>query len=935
MFSFDTQELNANEVLVIGRNVNNQRESICWHVKDIPKITYLQLRKGANCQVVKEDILNNITSVDQRKSCFAIVGPHKKLLCAKVSYPLSTLPPSLEQEAVQRNDTSTFEADVIEIHHTKSFKLLFDQYQQKEPGRLKDVVNIFEEDLGVVERLFFYKGIKGCQFLKLDPNYIPVRREGETCLSICDSEYEVLYNAISLDLKPREGCLNVAYMTLGKKTKSANSSLPIDICILQQPNLKLVQNFQQQNESHEDGASNLYTPQIMKSEEDITNILSDIDIIVGYQLHDYILPTLEKYIPAVKKVLSRLKSRGNLLSHYTGRIMIDAWKCFKEASLFPKHPTYFLPELMQEHLPENDYVNQLREFGSTIADTSAVSSLVQLFDIIPLTYESSVLMGTPWRETVNLYHSSLTDWMVGRWYYNANFLLSNCHEKRSFHSQKRKLENKTSEKLKHSNASDSDEEHENLGELEEEEDISADSHQKDAKRIFNQRKPMVMKESKNGKYEGGLVLDAERGKHTRVWIADVVAMYPSIFVATNADISTIPFYQLRDFNYSYVDLKKLKYYEHQDLVLGPVPAGLQSLVYDRKVCKAGLSRLQKESSNSNQRQIKLLAVKIKALKLVANITYGCIGSSYSKFHVESVAEMVTAYGRAILTLGKDIIEGAEFKNLVKVIFGDTDSLVLKLTVEESKRVSQLSYQEQYQIMKSIASTICTRINGLIPGICFAVDDDAFYMFMLLLEKKRYLTLPFSAFLKTNCCISMKDIDTRGINLKQGGVPAAMLELTHELAFLLILQLPDYDLMETQFNIIRMRQMVADLIVEWKSRLQSYEDYTIVNKMSKNPHDFIKATVPNPCLQVARLLTRCGVPVTKNQRVRYVFCKDPWGKDGTQAYPSLMARNLKLPIDSSYYVNHHFTSVLFRLLKGFKNTVLFTKEEIQMFFANVH
>lgn len=63
----------------------------------------------------------------------------------------------------------------------------------------------------------------------------------------------------------------------------------------------------------------------------------------------------------------------------------------------------------------------------------------------------------------------------------------------------------------------------------------------------------------------------------------------------------------------------------------------------------------------------------KAYKLVSNSIYGCLGFSNSRFYAPHLAAFITSKGRDALLRAKDIVE----KSGVDVIYGDTDSLMLK------------------------------------------------------------------------------------------------------------------------------------------------------------------------------------------------------------------------------------------------------------------
>lgn len=75
----------------------------------------------------------------------------------------------------------------------------------------------------------------------------------------------------------------------------------------------------------------------------------------------------------------------------------------------------------------------------------------------------------------------------------------------------------------------------------------------------------------------------------------------------------------------------------------------------------------------------ILDIQQKCYKLVANSIYGCLGFSISRFYSKHLAALITRMGRQALLRAKDIVS---VTGGVKVIYGDTDSLMIQPTASE-------------------------------------------------------------------------------------------------------------------------------------------------------------------------------------------------------------------------------------------------------------
>ena len=170
-------------------------------------------------------------------------------------------------------------------------------------------------------------------------------------------------------------------------------------------------------------------------------------------------------------------------------------------------------------------------------------------------------------------------------------------------------------------------------------------------------------EQEERKQVGAIVFEPVPGIYEKVLYLDFKAMYPSIVIAFNICPTTYSPYEGTP-----VDPEREYYYLKKHQKQGIVPALLQDILTMRweiqeKMQKAKEAELDDEFTRYFYQQ--------ESVKFQANALYGVL--KYRSFRMYSLkaAESIALMGRAILNMGKDIIES---ELGLKVIYGDTDGM---------------------------------------------------------------------------------------------------------------------------------------------------------------------------------------------------------------------------------------------------------------------
>lgn len=240
--------------------------------------------------------------------------------------------------------------------------------------------------------------------------------------------------------------------------------------------------------------------------------------------------------------------------------------------------------------------------------------------------------------------------------------------------------------------------------------------------------PTLGKKRKSAGYDGATVLEPMSGLyHTPVVCLDYASLYPSIMIAHNLCFTTF----VRDVRcgeeLTRQGLAEVTpaghYFLKARIKKGVLPSILEMLLEERSAVRARMTGL-----NGNCIEHKLLDGQQSALKMAANSIYGAIGCDQNVLNFVEIPSSVTAYGRRLILITKEHVESRY--GGTKVVYGDTDSVMVNLTEWDSRK---RHIWECAEIGKEMADSMTRLIDR--PPI--RLQFETVYKPFLLCTKKRY------------------------------------------------------------------------------------------------------------------------------------------------------------------------------------------------------
>jgi len=365
-------------------------------------------------------------------------------------------------------------------------------------------------------------------------------------------------------------------------------------------------------------------------------------------------------------------------------------------------------------------------------------------------------------------------------------------------------------------------------------------------------------ERREERYTGAIVLRPLPGVHENIAVLDFASMYPNIMVKYNVGPDTL--------------VRPGEKYDPDEVYVAPEvghkfrkhPPGffkrvVEKLLEIRKRIKEEMKKYPPDSP-----LYKLLDERQKAVKLLANASYGYLGWSHARWYCRPCAESITAWGR---TLIKKAIEMARSMGL-KVIYGDTDSLFVTYDPEKVEEFIRRVEEE----------------------LGFEVKIDKIYKRVFFTEaKKRYIGITLDG-----------KIDVVGFEAVRGDWSELAKETQTRVAEI-ILSTGDVEeavkYVQKVIQDLREGRIDIDKLVIWKTLTKRLEEYH-----AEQPH-----------VTAARIMKKLGYRVSPGMKIGFVIVKGK-GPVSKRAKPYFLAS--KDEIDVDYYIDKQVIPAALRILSYF-------------------
>lgn len=396
----------------------------------------------------------------------------------------------------------------------------------------------------------------------------------------------------------------------------------------------------------------------------------------------------------------------------------------------------------------------------------------------------------------------------------------------------------------------------------------------------------AMKIDVNDEFEGATVIEPIRGYYdVPISTLDFSSLYPSIMIAHNLCYTTL--LKNKEFCSSsddYIQTPSGNYFVKPHIRKGLLPEILENLLAARKRAK----QMMKEEKDPFR--YKVLDGRQLALKISANSVYGFTGAQVGKLPCLEISQSVTAFGRQMIEFTKNVVEerykiANGYTTDAKVIYGDTDSVMIKFGVK--------TLEEAMELGREAADYVSAKFTKPIK-----LEFEKCYFPYLLIQKKRYAGLYFTRPDKHD------KMDCKGIEtVRRDNCPLVANLINVCLQKLLIDRDPNS-------AIEYAKQTISDLLC---NRID-ISNLVITKELSKTDKEYVGKQAHVELANKMRKRDPGSAPQL-GDRVPYVIIA---GSKGQPAFeksedPVYVLDN-NLPIDTQYYLDNQISKPLLRIFE---------------------
>lgn len=360
----------------------------------------------------------------------------------------------------------------------------------------------------------------------------------------------------------------------------------------------------------------------------------------------------------------------------------------------------------------------------------------------------------------------------------------------------------------------------------------------------------IMTRMMKEKYKGAFVYDPKPGFYENLALVDFKGMYPSIIVSYNITPTTITTEKKGSYETPEIehDGKTIRYYFTKKE--GFIAKSIKEIIIKRNELKKAL----------REKFDKALEGRSYALKTVSNSAYGYMGFFGARWHSRECAESITAFARYYI---QKTIEEAQEE--FEVIYGDTDSIILKLDKKTKKDVLEF----------------IKKVNDKLPGI-MELELDNMYPRGIFVSKKSEAKGAKKKYVLLN---EKGELIVKGFESIRRGWSKLAKDVQRKV-FVMVLK---------ENNKEKAVEYVKKVIKDLRAKKFEIEDMIIKTQLQKNLGDYQSR---GPHVAVAERMREKGMHVGIGTTITYVVTPGK-GQIRDRARPPKEAEDY----DPEYYINN--------------------------------